>query len=385
MKKISVLLAVLMIAVGAIAQKGKLREASSYLSSGKLKEAKEAIDVAVKDESLKNDAKALFTLGKIYQGIAEDPTGLYKKLDANAATKAYAAYMSAMKNDAKGKIIKKIKPLMNNLIAALANEGAALYEGDKFKAAAATFEKVLEIENSEMMKEKIIDTAMMFNVALAAEKAEDYDKAVEYYNKVKDFGYQEAKTYARLYSTLNAAGKEDEATKILEEGSEKYPNDLNIIFELINKNLLGGTPEKAEQYVNKAIELEPENASLYRAKGSIYEKLGDIQKAKKMYEVALEKQPDDFASQYNLAVMLLKDVEKRREEVNDIMDAEEYNTAVEDLLDRYASVIPYFEKAHNLNPEDLNSVQVLKEIYFKLRDRSPEMMKKYEEYKAMLE
>ncbi len=94
---------------------------------------------------------------------------------------------------------------------------------------------------------------------------------------------------------------------------------------------------------------------------------------------------NDFASQYNVAVMLLKNVEKRREEVNNIEDINEYNAAVEELLNQYQETAPYFEKAHKLNPEDVNSIQILKEIYFKLRERSPEMMAKYEKYKAMLE
>lgn len=385
MKRVSIVMVIVMIAVGVMAQKSKWREASSALSSGKLDQAKQCIDLALQDASLQNEAKAYFTQGEIYQAISEDPTGLYRKLDPNAALKAYEAYMKAMKLDAKGKLGKKLKTNVVNLTNSLANEGAALYGKEKFQEAANRFEKVLEIQKSDLVKMESVDTAMLFNVALASEKAENYDKAIEYYNKVKEYGYQEAKTYARLSSALKAAGKEDEATKILEEGAEKYPNDLNIIFELINTNLTGGTPEKAAQYVDKAIELEPENASLYRAKGSIYEKTGNIEEAKKLYEKALALDPNDFASQYNVAVMLLKNVEKRREEVNEIMDQNEYNKAVEDLLDRYQETIPYFEKAHKINPKDMGTIQVLKEIYFKLRERSPEMMSKYETYKAMLE
>ncbi|PVX49850.1 tetratricopeptide repeat protein [Balneicella halophila] len=385
MKRVSILLAVLMIAVGAIAQKSKWREANSYLSKGKLDQAKESIDTALKDASLQNEAKAYYTKGEIYQAIAQDPTGLFQKLDENAASMAYEAYMKALELDSKGKLKKKVKINVINLTNALANEGANAFEKENYKGAVDRFEKVLEIQNSDLVKMEGIDTAMMFNVALAAEKAEDYDKAIKYYNEVKEYGYQEAKTYARLSAALKGAGKEDEATKVLEEGAEKYPNDLNIIFELINKNLLGGTPEKAAEYVDKAIELEPNNASLYRAKGSIYEKTGDIEQAKVWYEKAVEMNPDDFASQYNVAVMLLKAVEKRREEVNDIMDQAEYDAAVEDLYDRYAETLPYFEKAHSINPEDVGTIQILKEIYFKLRERSPEMMEKYEKYNAMLQ
>lgn len=385
MKKFSLLIVIVMLTGCVVtAQKSKMREAASALSSGKLDKAKEAIDIALEDESMKAEAKAYFTKGKIYQGIAEDPTGLYKKLSANAATEAYEAYMKALEYDKKGRLVKKIKPMVNNLLTPIAQQGEAFYQQNKFKEAADIFEKILEIEQSELIASDKVDTAMMFNVALSAEKGQDYERAFKYYTKTKELGYQEAKTYARLSSVLKNMGKDAESTKILEEGAKKYPNDLNIIFELINVNLLGGTPEKAAQYVDKAIELEPSNSSLYRAKASIYEKIGDLKEAKVWYEKALELDPKDFTSQYNIAVMLLKDVEKRREEVNEIMDVKEYNAAIEDLLDRYKNTIPHFEKALKLKEGDQGTIQILKELYYKLRDRSPEMMENYKKYEALL-
>lgn len=383
MKKIGLLIVIVMMGLATIAQKSKMREATTALASGKLDKAKEYIDIALQDASLKNDPKAYLVKGKIYQKIAEDPTGLYRKLSDNAAIDAYSAYMEAVKKDTKGKIKKKIKPLLGNLINPMAREGEALYGQKKYKTAADVFEKVLEIENSEILALNKVDTAMMFNVALSAEKGGDYERALKYYKKTKEMGYQEAKTFARLSAVLKGLKREDEATKMLEEGSKKFPNDLNIIFELINVNLLGGTPEKASEYVDKAIELEPKNASLYRAKATIYEKTGDLEGATKCYEKALALNPKDFTSQYNIAVMQLKDVEKRREEVNNIMDVKEYNAALEGLLNRYEKTIPYFEKALELKEGDQSTIQILKEIYYKLRDRSPEMKEKYQKYEAM--
>ena len=41
--------------------------------------------------------------------------------------------------------------------------------------------------------------------------------------------------------------------------------------------------------------------------------------------------------------------------------------------------IPYFEKAHAINPLDKNTIITLKEVYFKLRNDHPEYNEKFKE------
>jgi tetratricopeptide (TPR) repeat protein len=49
----------------------------------------------------------------------------------------------------------------------------------------------------------------------------------------------------------------------------------------------------------------------------------------------------------------------------------------------YAAAIEPFEKAHELNPNDMNTVEFLKSICFQLRNEKPEYMEKYEKYNAL--
>ena len=57
---------------------------------------------------------------------------------------------------------------------------------------------------------------------------------------------------------------------------------------------------------------------------------------------------------------------------------------MEKVFDGYASVIPYFERALELNPTEKNTISTLKELYFKLRDRDPKYQALYEEMEAKL-
>ena len=45
--------------------------------------------------------------------------------------------------------------------------------------------------------------------------------------------------------------------------------------------------------------------------------------------------------------------------------------------------IPWFEKAHELNKTDVNTLDFLKSICFRLRDENADMNQKYETYNTL--
>ena len=107
MKKLSFILILLVCATVAFAQKGKLTQATSYFTSGKLDKAKELVDEAIAHEACVNYDKAYFVKGQIYQAIFESPVADYKKLDPNALDKAWEAYQKVIELDVKKKYGKK--------------------------------------------------------------------------------------------------------------------------------------------------------------------------------------------------------------------------------------------------------------------------------------
>ena len=125
-----------------------------------------------------------------------------------------------------------------------------------------------------------------------------------------------------------------------------------MLVELINHYLLGGEPEKAEVYLDAAIKQDPKNASFYRAKGTLYEKTERPAQAEEMYVKALELDPKDFLAQYNLGNIKLTEAINFHKKVQDIVDVNEYNKELEKVYIAYESVIPYFEKALELSPDE---------------------------------
>jgi len=382
MRKLSLLLVLIFCASMGFAQKGKVAQANSYLTSGKLDQAKNLIDIAIQHKKCVTYAKAYFVKGQIYQAIAESQIEIYKKLDSDPLTKAWDAFQEVIKLDEKKHFTKKLKPQYKNLIIDYTNKAIEYYNAEKFAEAVGAFEKVLALENNDIVTEgqaATVDTMVIYNTAIAAQRASMYDVAEKYCRETLKLNYEPAKTYAILSNVLKTKGDREGALKVLQEGFEKYPENEYMLIELINYYLLGSEPEKAEQYLDAAIKQNPENASYYEAKGSLYDKINEPEKAEAMYRKTLELKPDDFVAQYSLGNIELNKVNDLLKKVQDIQDIKKYNAGLETVYTEFAKVIPYFEKARKLRPKDKNSLIILKELYFRLRDKDAKYMTKYKE------
>ncbi|WP_321281861.1 tetratricopeptide repeat protein [Marinifilum fragile] len=386
MRKILFILVMILSVSSVFAQKSKVTGAQNYLISGKLDKAKEAIDEGIQNEKCVDYPKAYLIKGKVYQGIFESPLPAYKNLERNPLDIAYAAYLKALELDQKGKMLKPVKIQMTNMIPDFTNEAVNCYNNRDYAGALSAFEKVLEIESMDLFKDNpVVDTAVIFNAGMAAQKAENFEKAIKYYKQSIDYNYGGAKTYAYLSKVLKANDNEKEAVEYIHKGFELFPNDSDMLVELINYYMFGGEPQKAADYLDKAIALDPNNASFYSAKGQLYDKMGELENAVAMYKKSIELDPGKFIPRYNLAIIEANKVSKHHKEVNEIMDAKKYNEALKVVYSEYEKVIPYFESALEVNPGEKNSLMILKEIYFKLRNQKELYLEKYNEVKAQLD
>lgn len=386
MRKIILIVSVLLGCIGVYGQKGKVLQAESYLTSGKLDEAKELIDVAINHPSCVEFAKAYFVKGQIYQGIFEKPE--FKKLDPDALDKAWDAFEKALQLDDKGKFIKKMAPVYQAFIQDYTAKAVELYSAGDFAGALANFTKVLEIEKSPVLTEEgpaKIDTAIIFNAAVAAQRAANFPEAEKYLKLTLQYNYDPARTYAMLVNVLKEQKKEEEAVEYLKKGYELYPGSSYMLVELINYYLGSGNPEKAEVYLDAAIKQEPNNPSYYRAKGTLYDKMEQPDKAAEMYTKALEIDPNDFIAQYSLGYIKMNKVNDMRAKVMDIQDNDAYNKALMELLNEYEKLVPLFQKALEMKPGDSNTLHALKSLYFNLRNKDPKYEEKYKEVEAELD
>ncbi|MFA8437160.1 MAG: tetratricopeptide repeat protein [Marinifilaceae bacterium] len=386
MKKLFPVVLLMSFSIMVNAQKSKVSSASNFLNTGKLDKAKEAIDEGINHEKCVSWSKAYLVKGKVYQGIFESPLPAFKKLSETPLTIALEAFQKAISLDSKGKYMKQIKSQLKNLSIDFINDGVEQFNNEKYNKALIAFESSLNIQDMDIFKENsTVDTAVIWNAGLAASSSKNYSKAIKYYLQALKYNYGGAKAYAKLYNSYKNNNQPEEALKYLHTGFEKFPNDGEMLIALINHYLHGGEPEKAGEYLDKAIEMDPENGSLYSAKGNLYEKTKEYEKAAEMFKKALELNPKDVAALHNFGLMKLNMAIEHHNKVNEIMDVAKYNAEAEKVTQEYMDVVPYFEKVLEINPEEKNSMIILKELYFKLRGEDETYMGKYNKIKAKLD
>ena len=138
--------------------------------------------------------------------------------------------------------------------------------------------------------------------------------------------------------------------------------------------------------MNKALSDDPQNASLYFAKGTLHDKLNDIDEAVKAYSKAIEIDPKFFDAYYNLGAVYFNNGVKLVEQANKVpaRDVEKYDALMADAGKEFKKALPYMEKAYEVNPSSKEVIEALKNIYFRFRNEGDEMNKKFQEYNQKL-
>ncbi|NPA38105.1 MAG: tetratricopeptide repeat protein [Chlorobi bacterium] len=387
MKRIILLLILVFSISAAYAQKGKVTAADSYLTTNDLDNAKKAIDAALANEKSNTWPKTYIVAAKVY-------TELYKNgKDDQGIMKAYDFYQKAieldLKGDEKGK--KKGKYKKDILFALtfftqdLTNAAIEAFNKEDYETSYKAFDAVLKLEDAinklEGLKpeDATVDTTIIYNCALAAYNAKDWKDAENYFKKTIELGYgggDAVLLLTQVYSNMGDSAKMGETLKM---GFEKYPEDERVLTSLIQYYISTEQNDAALEYLNKAIEKDPENARYYMARGVLYESI-DKEKSIENYKKAIEIDPKMFDALYNIGVIYYNKGVEEQNKANEMSDYKEFQKAKKMAEGYWEKALPYLEKALEINPNDRNVLESLKGLYYRF-DR----MDKYNEMKARIE
>ena len=242
MKRITILLTLVVFTVSAtFAQKGKVTSAKNLKDTGKLEEALKNINEAIDPNNEKAEKSIPWpqtweVRGEIYQAIGESKDENIKKLSDDPFTVALESYKKALELDTKNRNDNSIKIKLTFLINDLNNKAAEEFKAGNYKNAVTAFEQILDIENLNVIKAddaSAIDTATIYNTALASSYAKDYDRAIKYYDECIKYGYNGADAYPLLASVYIAKNDTLGALDVLKKGFEKYPDDQSVLDNMI--------------------------------------------------------------------------------------------------------------------------------------------------------
>lgn len=379
MKKfiVPVILAV-SISLGAMAQMGKVTSAQGLISQGALGKAKEAIDVALTNEKSMNNPKTYMVKGDLCRAVFESKDENFKTLYANPLEEAYTAYEKAIELDPKGSIKKTMS--LNNTYFLLGNDfinqAVANFEAQEFAAAVKSFENTIKLSESDVYV-GALDSSVLFNAGLAAYNGKMYKEAISFFKRCNATNYEGTTPYILTYQSYGFLNDNANAEATLKETFEKYPNDTEVILQLVDYYLKNNKQEEALNYINVAKAKEPNNASLFWAEGVLYMQQEKYDDAIANLQKSISIDPKIFDTHFNTGVCYYNKAAAMVLAANNIMDVPQYNEAVKAAREEFLKAIPYFQTALDMRPGDIDTLKSLKELYYRLQmtDKYNEMVK----------
>jgi len=298
---------------------------------------------------------------------------------------AREAYIKAYELDAKKSQTKKITQGLSAVANKMVIEAQGAYNLNKLEDALKYFEGSLKCTGHQAVN--TTDTLIIYNTGLIARMAGNHDKALEYFKKAIDIGYeQEGSTIANYASMIREKGDTIQAMEILRNGFIKYPKNQEILVALINGYLSSGQNlSEVLPFIKQGQENEPTNASLFYAEGVVYQNLEELDKAMSCFQKSIELNPDFYAAQYSIGALYYNKAVEIQNQASMELDDSKYEKMVVEMDAEFEKALPYLRKAHEVQPNERAVVESLRSIYYRYREKNDEMKAQFEHFSRLLE
>lgn len=426
-KKIVMLTAGVALATVSFAQKSKINEAAKELDNieiakikkddaaitASLLKAKDAINLAVNDESTKANAKAWFTKAVVYMAMQEN-----QQTNADKPFKeGLAALNKAIELDKKYATDNQATSLLANGSFYYYNDGIATYNESKYEDAYNNFKAGSELTGADKDKRfaatPMVDTiraqSRMF-MGYTSFYAEQYERAIPLLLEAKASPYlsKEPNVYLVLAQAYEKTGKTADQVATLQEAKQKFPEDKNVANAELNYYISSGKEVEMTKKLEEAAAKEPGNPELVFNLGIVYEGMANPKggaappanaaelnsKSEAAYGKALALAPDNANYNYQFGAFYYNQAAILNTNMNNLgsskSEQQQYNTMLKKRDELFAKALPLLEKSkdgfgaregklttteHGFYRQSLDALSKIYAIQDKL-DKAGEMKKK---------
>ena len=128
----------------------------------------------------------------------------------------------------------------------------------------------------------------------------------------------------------------------------------------------------------------PQDSKLYFSAGEIYLNQEKFDEAILEYIKSIELQPEHFESIFGIGTCYFNKAAEMWIKENEIMDVNKYVKANDEAFEVLIKAILYMEKAYEIKPNDKFTIEILYNIYYKMRIKDPSYNSKYEDIRKKL-
>ncbi|MBQ6790683.1 MAG: tetratricopeptide repeat protein [Paludibacteraceae bacterium] len=270
----------------------------------------------------------------------------------------------------------------------LVKYGIYLNEQKDYAGAYQAFKLHIDLPDLPMMQDPKLQNEMpkdtnylqyKYYTAIFAVQSELHDEAIALLEEMKTGETEPIAVNQFLYQEYVALKDTAKFVATLQDAVVRFPQEPWFLQNLINYYIFSGQEKTAIDYLAQAIEREPEVAQYHLIKGNLDENQGNYEEALKDFDNALKYDPTLADAQAGKGRVYYNQAVKLNEAAATISDNKEYKKALDEMNAVFRQSLPFFEKAHEMAPEDRSYLQTLKALYYRFG-----MNDKYEEVSEKL-
>jgi tetratricopeptide (TPR) repeat protein len=303
----------------------------------------------------KDLAKAHAKLGQAYIGILTSGKKELIMKYPNILNDAYNAFENAQKYDTDKKFANDIKMGYAVLGPVYYQTAFELYKQKMYKPALEMIEKSIKIfeeqKNRNIYGVFLLEGYCHVGSGDSTKAISSLDKALKAHNQnpPKEPDPAIPSAYALLGRLYAAANDYENMNRIFTEGKTKYPDNEEIRKNEIymyatNPALYDRALAKFEQDIQK----NPDDELLKMAYAQLLESK-DMQKAIKIYESILEKNPNNNHALFNLGALYNNAGKEKYDKANKSSDDNEHKKLLDEAKADFKNALTYIEKSYQLS------------------------------------
>jgi len=256
----------------------------------------------------------------------------------------------------------------------LVKYGIYLNEQKDFAGAFQAFKMHVAIPDLAMMQDPKLQKEMprdttytqyKYYAAIFAVQSELHEEAIALLNELKDGEYEAISVNQFLFQEYMNVKDTVKAVETLQADVARFPQEPWFLQNLINHYIFSGQEQTAIDYLAQAIEREPNVAQYHLIKGNLDENQGYYEAALADFDNALRCDPNMADAMAGKGRVYYNQAVKLNEAAAMISDNKEYKKALEEMNKVFKESLPFFEKAHEMAPEDRTYMQILKGLYYR--------------------
>lgn len=219
-------------------------------------------------------------------------------------------------------------------------------------------------------------------------------QGADYLNQALELNYadEEGNIYYYLFHCYYGQKESDEAfigkaKEALLKGVNKFPKNERILdglMQLYTTEKGVGDPAELVTLIDAAIEGAPENTDLLFGRARIFYALKNYDEGIVSLKKITELKPDQFDGNYYLGVFYATKGDEMNEAMNKKVPSSQaaFDAELKAVNDVYLAAVTPLEVAYKIDPQNINTLELLKQLCFRLRDE-PGILEKYDTYNAL--